>query len=214
MKILAISDEESKYIWEHFDREKFKDIDLIISCGDLKARYLSYLVTMIGAPLLYVHGNHDLSFITNPPEGCDNIDDTIHVFKGLRILGLGGSYKYNGKSFQYTNEEMSKRIKKLKPQLKKSEGFDILVTHAPAFGIGDGEDLPHRGFECFTELLDKYSPKYFLHGHQHLNYSYKSHRTHYHNNIPIINCFNYQIIEIDDSTINNSKKQKSILKFL
>ncbi|WP_218031481.1 hypothetical protein [Paenibacillus kobensis] len=38
MKILIVSDEESKYIWDYFDRERFKDIDLIISCGDMKLR--------------------------------------------------------------------------------------------------------------------------------------------------------------------------------
>lgn len=27
--------------------------------------------------------------------------------------------------------------------------FDILLTHAPAAGINDMDDLPHRGFQCF-----------------------------------------------------------------
>ena len=31
--------------------------------------------------------------------------------------------------------------------------FDILLTHAPCRGYGDMEDLPHRGFECFNDLL-------------------------------------------------------------
>lgn len=36
MKILVVSDEKSTYIWDYFDASKFKDIELIISCGDLK----------------------------------------------------------------------------------------------------------------------------------------------------------------------------------
>ncbi|TYP79684.1 hypothetical protein [Paenibacillus methanolicus] len=52
MKILIVADEESQYIWDHFDPERFKDVELILSCGDLKAAYLSYLVSMIHAPLL------------------------------------------------------------------------------------------------------------------------------------------------------------------
>ena len=37
MKILLLADEESKYLWDFFEKEKLDGIDLIISCGDLKA---------------------------------------------------------------------------------------------------------------------------------------------------------------------------------
>ena len=59
MKILAIADEESKYLWDYFEKSKLEGIDLIISCGDLDPRYLSFLATFTSAPVLYVHGNHD-----------------------------------------------------------------------------------------------------------------------------------------------------------
>ena len=59
MKILAISDVESKYLWDYFQPEKLEGVDLILSCGDLKASYLTLLATFTHAPLLYVHGNHD-----------------------------------------------------------------------------------------------------------------------------------------------------------
>ena len=35
MKILAISDVESKYLWDYFQPEKLEGVDLILSCGDL-----------------------------------------------------------------------------------------------------------------------------------------------------------------------------------
>ena len=35
MKLLLVSDKEESYIWDHFDMERFKDIDFILSCGDL-----------------------------------------------------------------------------------------------------------------------------------------------------------------------------------
>ena len=35
MKILALADQESKALWDYFDKSKLKGIDLIISCGDL-----------------------------------------------------------------------------------------------------------------------------------------------------------------------------------
>ena len=35
MRILFISDEESKSYWDFFKKEAFEGIDLIVSCGDL-----------------------------------------------------------------------------------------------------------------------------------------------------------------------------------
>ena len=195
MKILLVSDEESPYIWDFFQPEKFEDIELIISCGDLNASYLSFLVTMIKAPLFYVPGNHDTRYKINPPEGCDDIDGKLVKFKGLRILGLGGSHRYSYAEYQFTEQEMGKRISKLKSKLWMNKGFDILVTHAPAFGIADALDSCHVGFNCFNELMDKYSPKYFFHGHVHLNYG-RNTRFNEYKNTKVVNAFQYHIIEV------------------
>ena len=40
--------------------------DAIISCGDLPASYLTFLVTMANRPLFYVHGNHDVDAVAQP----------------------------------------------------------------------------------------------------------------------------------------------------
>lgn len=194
MKILLVSDKEEPYIWDYFDRERFEDVELILSCGDLKAEYLSFLVTMINAPLLYVHGNHNVDYIKNPPEGCLSVEDTIINYKGIRILGLGGSYFYGRKEFQYTDEQMEKRIHKLKLKIWRHKGFDILLTHAPAYGLGDGDDMCHRGFKSFISLMDKYSPRYLIHGHQHLNYRKQPRIIHY-SSTEIINAYGYFILE-------------------
>ena len=102
MKILAIADVESKYLWDYFEKSKLEGIDLIISCGDLDPRYLSFLATFTSAPVLYVHGNHDDKYERIPPEGCICIDDKIYVHEGERILGLGGSMRYKPGEHQYT----------------------------------------------------------------------------------------------------------------
>ena len=142
MKLLAIADEESKYLWDYFDKSKIEGIDLIISCGDLNPHYLSFLVTLSSVPVLYVHGNHDGKYENIPPEGCTCIDDEIYVHNGVRILGLGGSMRYKPGPHQYTEWQMRQRVAKLKFKLFKSRGFDILVTHAPAYQLNDGMDLP------------------------------------------------------------------------
>ena len=77
MRLLLIADTESPYFWDYFSRSKMDGIDLILSCGDLKAEYLTFLVTMGHAPLLYVHGNHDGGYEQRPPEGCDCLDDKL-----------------------------------------------------------------------------------------------------------------------------------------
>lgn len=89
MKILTVSDEECAALWDNYVPGRLKEYDLILSCGDLSARYLSFLVTMARCPLLYVHGNHDTNYNQVPPEGCDCIDDHIVTYNGVRILGLG-----------------------------------------------------------------------------------------------------------------------------
>ncbi len=197
MKILVVADEENDYIWDHFDKNKFCDIDIVISCGDLKASYLSYLVTMINAPLYYVHGNHDGRYKIQPPEGCISLEDQIIDYKGIKIAGLGGSIEYSGGSQQFSPEKMMKRAKRLMKSgfRKKPKSFDILVTHSPAKGLGDGDNFVHQGFPAFNWLLDTYKPKYHLHGHQHLSYNAKQERIIEYNETTIINGFGYHIFE-------------------
>ncbi len=170
MKILVIADIESKVLWENFDPSKLEGVELILSCGDLNPKYLSFIATFTHAPVLYVHGNHDDCYAQNPPEGCICIEDTVYTYKGIRILGLGGSMKYKKGINMYNEAEMRMRIARLKFKLMKSKGFDILLTHSPAYKLHDQDDLPHTGFKCFLDLLNKYKPSYFIYGHVHQCY--------------------------------------------
>lgn len=196
MNILVLADEESKYLWDYFEKSKLDGVDLIISCGDLKPQYLSFLATFAKVPILYVHGNHDAIYDTTPPDGCICIDDDLYVYNGIRILGLGGSQCYNFGAYQYSEREMRSRIFKLRRKLRKYGGFDILVTHAPALELNDGEDLPHKGFQAFRDLLDKYKPKYFLHGHVHLTYNWQQQRIcTYNDTTTVINAYERYLFE-------------------
>ena len=196
MKILAIADEESKYFWDFFEKSKLDGIDLIISCGDLDPRYLSFLVTLSTVPVLYVHGNHDGKYEDIPPEGCTCIEDQIYVHNGVRILGLGGSMRYRPGPHQYTEQQMAWRIRRLWFQLRRAGGVDIVLTHSPAQDYGDGEDYAHRGFECLLPLLDKYKPRYLIHGHVHVNYGANIPRVLQRGETTIINAYERYILEI------------------
>ncbi len=170
VKILAVSDVAAKGYYDFYTPGKLDEFDLILACGDLDRGYLDFLVTMAHCPLVYVRGNHDDALIEEPPEGCVCAEDRIVVVKGIRILGLGGSYRYKDGENMFTERQMRRRVWKLRPQLLRRGGFDILLTHAPAWQVNDLDDLSHRGFGCFVKLLDKYRPKYFVHGHVHRNY--------------------------------------------
>ena len=171
MKLLVVADEESPYLWDYYQPGTLKGVDLILSCGDLDPDYLQFLVTMAGCPLLYVRGNHDERYDRKPPLGCTCIEDKVYDFHGLRILGLGGSMRYKNSPCMYTEAEMQARIRKAGWQIRLMGGFDILLTHAPAKGCGDMEDLPHRGFACFNTLLETWKPAYMVHGHVHREYT-------------------------------------------
>ena len=201
---MVIADEESKYLWDYFKKSKLQGIDLIISCGDLHPHYLSFLATFASAPVLYVHGNHDTRYDRVPPEGCICIDDDIFVYRGLRIMGLGGSMRYSPGGHQYTEREMKKRVRKLRWKLFRRRGIDILVTHAPAYQINDGMDLPHQGFKVFLDLMEKYKPRYLLHGHVHMNYGREYKRYDKYQDTQIINGYERFVFDYEDEGVSKS----------
>ena len=211
MKILAISDDECAALWEYYTPGRLSEYDLIISCGDLRSDYLSFLVTMARCPVLYVHGNHDTGYEKFPPEGCDCIDDGIVVYRGIRIMGLGGCRQYREGPHQYTEGQMRRRIRRLRFPLWRTKGVDILVTHAPPSGIGDGIDPAHQGFQALLPFLEKYKPRYLLHGHTHPR-GIAPRREHTYGQTQVINVYERYTLEIPDVPYDEQDKHRIIWK--
>ena len=46
MKILAVADEEAKYYYDFYMPGRLDEFDLILACGDLKAKYLEFLAKL------------------------------------------------------------------------------------------------------------------------------------------------------------------------
>lgn len=198
LKALVVSDHESEYIWDYFDASVFRDVDIIVSCGDLRPEYLSFLVTMIPAPLLYVRGNHDGRYRMRPPEGCIDLERKPYVFRGVRFVGFGGCKSMHSTDNQYTEQEMTRRVLSIRRRLALcNQRLDVLVTHAPAEGLGEGQDHFHAGFTAFRKLLDRFSPRYHLHGHQHLSYSIGSKRFIQYRDTTIVNGYNYCLLDME-----------------
>ena len=212
MKILAISDEECPALWDYYTPGRLDDYDLIISCGDLNAKYLSFLVTMAKCPVLYVHGNHDVNYDQVPPEGCDCIDGHIVEYNGIRILGLGGCRRYHPGPHQYSDSEMRRRILRLSWKLNRLGGVDIVVTHAPPAGLGDDEDPAHWGFDTLVSFLDKYRPKFLVHGHVHTSYNHQIPRVIEYGDTKVINACERYVFEIEDRPVKTKNLYQVIYK--
>ena len=201
MRILVLADEPVQRLWSEYGMDTLQKADLILSCGDLPSSYLSYITCFSSAPLVYVHGNHDHSYDKKPPEGCINAEGHVVMVKGIRILGLGGSMRYRpDQPCMFSEREMSQRIRRLRRELKRTGGFDLLLAHSPVAGLGDQPDLPHRGFECFGTLLSEYRPRVMFHGHVHQSYTGGSFvRERNWEGIPVINaCDSYTYDWPDD----------------
>lgn len=198
MKILSVSDCVEHALNGRLDTGRFSGIDLVLSCGDLPPEYLEHLKTGLNAPLCYVRGNHDFRFSKKPPAGCVDIHARIVRFGGLNILGLEGSRWYNGGPFQYTETRMRRTIRSLWLNLWRKGGVNIVITHAPPRHVHDAEDPCHRGFRCYRQFIEKYSPEFFIHGHIHARFSDPSRRETVINNTRVINTCGYHIFETEN----------------
>lgn len=210
MKILALSDEVVDYIYSPHIRERFPDVDCVMGCGDLPFYYLEFVVTMLQRPVYYVHGNHDKPSqflsdgrVVHRAEGCETLEAlsqrVITYQADVLVAGLGGSLQYNIGPHQYSQSEMKRRVLKLTPSLlvnrvRYGRFLDVLITHAPPRGIHDAHDLAHTGFDAFLQVMDRFRPRYLLHGHSHV----------YRNDIPtvtrykdtqVINVYPYRLID-------------------
>lgn len=207
MKILCISDEVDPLVYSLNIKKRFADIDLVLSAGDLSPKLYEFVLSSLNKPLVYVNGNHKGIHKSGDGYGMkvgdeyygECVDGRVIYLKNLDLVvaGLGGSMKYNFGPDQYTEREMRRRISKMAPALyaskiRRGRYCDILLTHAAPFGVGDGPDLCHKGFNCFNFFMKQYKPSYLLHGHVHLVDQ---------NMRPVTECFGTKVINIFKSYV-------------
>ncbi|MDR2760183.1 MAG: metallophosphoesterase [Spirochaetaceae bacterium] len=220
MKILCISDHIDPLVYSNSIKERFKDIDVVLSAGDLPMEYLEFIVSSLNKSLFFVFGNHNLAelyrykssnmavphnWITEDTSygfGAVHIGSKVKIEEGLIVAGLGGSRRYNRGENQYTEFQMNFEIIKLIPALIINRIFrgrflDILLTHASPWGIHDKEDPCHRGFKAFLWFMRIFKPKYLIHGHIHL-YDLADLRTTRYKDTLVVNAFSHYIIETEE----------------
>jgi Icc-related predicted phosphoesterase len=193
-KILCVSDIDilSNMNLESM-KNKFKDIDFIISAGDVSNRYIDFLVSTLDKDLIYVNGNH-IYHKDYPITFAKNIDGKFLKYKGLRILGLDGSKLYSHKEHQYTDFQMACKV--FKNIFSLCLGVDIVVSHASPKGIHDIDEKVHEGFKIFNKVIKWFKPKLWVHGHVHL-YNYLAVQETYVGDTRIMNVFGYKLLEIE-----------------
>lgn len=205
MRILAVSDQVVADLSGPAIKQQFGDVALVLACGDLPLNYLESIVTRLNVPLLYVLGNHDQGIYTpggqfkELPAGCTNVDERVVLVKGLLVGGLEGSMRYNEEKHQFTEWDMRRKAWHMLPalwanRLRYGRFLDILITHAPPYGVHDGEDLPHVGFRTFCWLMRHARPRYLIHGHQHIYQPETEVRTTY-RHTEVVNAYGCQVVD-------------------
>lgn len=220
MKILCIADHIDPLVYSSSVKERYRDIDMVLSAGDLPMEYLGFISSMLNKPVYFVFGNHNLKhlpsfkktrhhqlFDSDIEYQVKNYFGSIHLSNRvlregtILMAGLGGSMRYNDGGNQFTENQMYLRILGLVPRLlwnriAYGRFLDILLTHAPPRGIHDKSDRCHIGFKAFLWFMTVFKPRYLLHGHIHL-YDLNARRTSTFNETTIINVYNHYVLELE-----------------
>jgi hypothetical protein len=225
VKILAVADHIDPLVYSGGIKDRFGDVDLILGAGDLPLSYYDFIASTLNRPLIFIFGNHNLRHLGsfrksadpfhNPPHEARSlgperpgglyVDRRILEIKGVLIAGLGGSRWYNGGENQFTERQMRWRIFRLIPRLfwnriTRGRYLDILLTHAPPMGLNDRADRAHRGFQALIRFIDRYKPKYHIHGHVHL-YDRNDSREARHGVTTVVNAYDHVVIDLKDDPI-------------
>ncbi|MET0997781.1 MAG: metallophosphoesterase [Marmoricola sp.] len=183
VRVLVIADEEAPNL--HVQTLRDLAPDLVLAAGDLPWHYVEYVASCVDAPMVFVPGNHDPAIERSRrnrngtftadgmicdgprPHGATNADQQVVEAAGLRIAGLGGCVRYKPGPHQYTQREYDGRARRLLRRARRGGPVDVLLTHAPPLGLGDGDDKPHEGIQALHTVLARLEPSWHLHGHIH-----------------------------------------------
>jgi uncharacterized protein len=173
VRVLVIADEEAPDL--HHQVLRAITPDLVLSAGDLPWHYVEYVVSSVDAPAVFVPGNHDPSIerarlgrngtytadglpCDGPrPHGAVNADGLIVEAAGLRIAGLGGCVRYKPGPHQYTQRQYVGRARRLIRHARAVGAIDVVLSHAPPLGLGDGTTSRTRGSKRCTTCWSGWS---------------------------------------------------------
>ncbi|MDR0444213.1 MAG: metallophosphoesterase [Treponema sp.] len=219
MKILCVSDKIDPLVYSASVKDRFADVDLILSAGDLPLEYLDFIISSLNKPLLFVFGNHhtaEMKYFRRswnsssmealkefPGCGAVHLGSKVVIEDNFIVAGLGGSIRYNKGENQFSDFGMFMEIVKIIPRLLWNRVFhgrfvDILLTHAPPKGIHDRNDKCHNGFKIYLWFMKVFKPRYLVHGHIHL-YDLSDVRCTKWKNTTVVNAYSHFIIDAGEN---------------
>lgn len=156
IRLLLIADSD--------DIQKPHDIpeaDILISCGDIADQTILRIASISRCSRIFaVKGNHDTCSQFISP--INDLHLTIRKYCGISFGGFQGSWKYKPRGhFLYEQKEAEKL-------LSSFPSVDVFVAHNSPRHVHDRKDEIHVGFDAFSSYIQRARPKFFLHGHQHL----------------------------------------------
>ncbi|NLC93791.1 MAG: metallophosphoesterase [Treponema sp.] len=165
-----------------------------------KTEQKPYTDQISNSGLNHGHGAIYLGFKTYENRNITYLSSTTNKETPLLIAGASGSSKYNKGLCQYTNTQMLFMLIGMIPRLfinklKYGRYLDIFLTHTPPRHIHDKEDPCHIGFDCYNWFLQKFKPKYMVHGHIHL-YDLREERISQYEDTTVVNAYAHCVIEL------------------
>jgi Icc-related predicted phosphoesterase len=152
--------------------------DVLIHAGDLCRggsveeieHGLGWLRSLPHATKIFVAGNHDMAFESDPldaravvGEGITYLEDEETTVAGVRFWGSPWQPEFNEWAFNLPRGAPLAAKWSLIP-----EGIDVLVTHSPPNGVGDRSSVAGRqGCADLLARVKTLRPKLHLFGHIH-----------------------------------------------
>ncbi|MFP4403156.1 MAG: metallophosphoesterase family protein, partial [Nanoarchaeota archaeon] len=223
VRILAVSDEETLYK-KSFTNKKFKNIDILVSCGDLSPSYLEYIVhKTMPTHRIMIHGNHDNIYFPHNYEhkskGYSDIFKGMHVLnndfykidkkeynldENLVIAGFYGANAHGSEPFFLDEKKLNFFAKKMKFKdffLNYNLPKIILSHCAPNVNnLFKNIDSFHKPSNALGEIYNNFPPNLWFYGHIHPRYTkqkldFKINTNN--KNTYILNTVPYKIIDYD-----------------
>ncbi len=186
--LLVISDTHGSLSSREEEFKEFladKEYDLCILLGDHLNRDIDVILKYVDRTKLYgLLGNHDYDYLKE--YDIPNLNGKVIECKGLKLLGIQGSFKYKSIDFPSFTQEESVSF------LEGKEKVDILLSHDRKFELEKmNNDPAHSGLLGITTYLYSKNVPIHIHGHIHENYEKILI-----NNTKEYSVFDYKIINI------------------
>ncbi len=140
------------------------EYDLCVLLGDITSAEVEVILGIVPKEkIIAVRGNHD-SFDVYESYGIENISGSVYTYKGVRIAGIEGSFRYKDEDFPSFTQRES-----LELACSMEQGADVVISHDRVFSP-DEDNLVRAGLIGITYYICKNAVQWHIHGHIHKSY--------------------------------------------